>query len=137
MDKHNEKTRETIGAPDNFEQFWLEHSAQLLHNDEEYSKATGKYKMTTGADWLLFAIPVAVGVFLKDYLPIANELLNLLACVAAAFLSFLLCVWVKTVISGVPDLSAIEKRVKDEAREKWMAQRAASEEDKTVAPRRR
>ena len=104
---------------DRFEQYWLQNRKQLLKADNEYMKATGGYKMSSGADWLLFAIPVAVGIVLKDYLPVANEILNLLLCIVITVLCFIVCVWIKTLMIGRPDIAAIEAKVKQKAREQW------------------
>lgn len=104
---------------DRFEQYWLQNGKRLLKADSEYTRATGGYKMSSGADWLLFAIPVAVGVVLKDYLPVTNEMLNLLICIVITILCFIVCVWLKTLMIGRPNISAIEAKAKQKAREQW------------------
>ena len=104
---------------DRFKQYWLQNRKQLLKADNEYMKATGGYKMSSGADWLLFAIPVAVGIVLKDYLPVANEILNLLLCIVITVLCFIVCVWIKTLMIGRPDIAVLETKVKQKARVQW------------------
>ena len=39
---------------DKFEMLWLEKRKAILMGNEEYRKATEGYKMSSGADWLLF-----------------------------------------------------------------------------------
>ena len=106
-----------------FEKYWLENRKQILAADDAYSKAIGKYKITSGADWILWAIPIGVAMGVKDVIPIKNEMLNLLACIAVALLCYVLCVWIKTLMTGIPDLGLLESHVKEKTRQQWVRDR--------------
>ena len=65
-----------------FEALWSEQGYRLLREDEEYRRLADSYKMTTGGDFLLFGIPLLVGVVFMDMAPIERELLRWIACAA-------------------------------------------------------
>ncbi len=64
-----------------------------------YELCTMDYKMKSGADWILFGIPVVAGIVSFDYLPIEHELLKWLASAGITILCFAISVWIKEVIS--------------------------------------
>ena len=68
-----------------FESYWQKNRLQILKHNDSYNKATQGYKMTSGADYLLFGIPVATGIICIDYLPLQNEILKWI-CSAVDFL---------------------------------------------------
>ena len=43
-----------------FETFWKANRERILMSSDEYIKATSSYKLSSGADWLLFAIPISL-----------------------------------------------------------------------------
>ena len=85
---------------------------QLLAESEEYKQTLDGYKMKTGADWILFAIPVVAGIVTFNYIPIANELLRWLATVGVTVLVFAVCVFIKSTTIPGRTLEEIEKDVK-------------------------
>ncbi len=85
---------------------------QLLAESEEYKQTLDGYKMKTGADWILFAIPVVAGIVSFNYIPIANELLRWLATVGVTVLVFAVCVFIKSTTIPGRTLEEIEKDVK-------------------------
>ena len=94
------------------ELLWQRHRQHLLDKDAEYREAVGHYKMKTGADWLLFAIPVVADIVSISYIPIEHELLRWIASIGITVVVFVLCVFVKSLtIPGRP-LSEIEADVK-------------------------
>ena len=40
-----------------FEKYWKKNREQILSKNDRYVKAKNCFKMTSGADWLLFAFP--------------------------------------------------------------------------------
>lgn len=102
-----------------FEALWREQGYRLLREDEEYRQLSDSYKMTTGADFLLFGIPLLVGVVFMDMAPIEHELLRWLACAAVVVAVFVLCVWIKSVTSGAKSSAEVEKRIKDRCYERF------------------
>ncbi len=85
---------------------------QLLAENEEYKQTLDGYKMKTGADWILFAIPVVAGIVSFNYIPIANELLRWLASVGVTVMVFAVCVFIKSTTIPGRTLEEIEKDVK-------------------------
>ncbi len=94
------------------EELWMRNRKQLLAESEEYKQTLDGYKMKTGADWILFAIPVVAGIVSFNYIPIANELLRWLATVGVTVLVFAVCVFIKSTTIPGRTLEEIEKDVK-------------------------
>ena len=101
-----------------FEQYWREHREEVLSQREEYRRASENFKMKSGADWLLFAIPVVAGVISFDYIPFERELLKWLCCAVATVICFVVCIWIKSIIAGGPSPGEIEQKLKAEHRER-------------------
>ena len=99
-----------------FEEKWLEERERLLKNDDEYQKALSEYKMTSGSDWLLFAIPVVGGIVSMNYIRVESELLKLVLAAVFAAIAFVVCVYVKSLTVGSRPLSDIEKDIKERFR---------------------
>ncbi|MBR0489151.1 MAG: hypothetical protein IJJ68_02985 [Prevotella sp.] len=100
-----------------FEKIWRENRRNLLQNDAEWRQLQESYKMSSGADWLLFAIPVVAGIASFNYIPLTSEILKWLVSVAITIVCFALCVWIKTLISGTKSADEIERRIKEEFKE--------------------
>lgn len=105
-----------------FEDYWLANRERLLNEDAEYVRATNSFKITTGADWLLYGIPVVVGIAFMNYSGVKNEIANWLFSAALTIACFALCVVVKSIITDVPSIDSIEKRVKKANRDKLIGQ---------------
>lgn len=103
-----------------FETYWLQHRDAILANDGEYQDAKRNLQMRTGADWLLFAVPVVVGILCVNNLPIASELLRWVCSAVATVLSFAGCVWVKSLLTGDRALSEIEADLKERLRQQMI-----------------
>lgn len=102
-----------------FEEYWQKNRQNILKHNDSYNKATQGYKMTSGADYLLFGIPVATGIISIDYLPIQGEILKWACSAAITIVCFALCVWIKSVLTASESPSDIEERVKRATREIW------------------
>lgn len=116
-----------------FEQYWQKNRQNILQHNDCYKKATQGYKMTSGADYLLFGIPVATGIICIDYLPVQGEILKWACSAVITILCFALCVWIKSVLTASESPSDIEERVKKATRDIWekkMAEKEKEKEDK-------
>ena len=102
-----------------FDEYWKENKHRLLMEDDEYRKAVEGYSMTSGADWLLFGIPVAAGIVSVQFIPIAHEILKWLASVLVTIVVFALCVYVKSLSNPHRPLSDIEADVRKRHFEKY------------------
>lgn len=101
-----------------FEKYWHTNKQKLLNEHPAYRKAKDSYKMSSGADWLLYTIPVISGIMFMDYCTISHELLKWIASAAVTIICFVLCVWTKSLFSNNPSLSEIEKQVKKQLHDK-------------------
>ena len=99
-----------------FETLWHEQKKEILMANEEYRRILDSYKMNSGADWLLFAFPIVVAIVILEWSPTGRELVNWLIAAVAAIITFALCVWVKTLITGNRSLDEVEKEVKEQCR---------------------
>lgn len=105
-----------------FEEYWQANRERLLNEDAEYRRATSAFKVNSGADWLLYAIPVVAGIAFLNNSGMKNELANWLLSAAITIVCFALCVVVKSIITDVPSIDNIEKRVKKANRDKLIRQ---------------
>lgn len=99
-----------------FETYWKENRRHILNDNAEYRKAEEDLKLHSGADWLLFAIPVVVGVVVMNSIHIDGEILKWIASAVATIISFVVCVWVKSAISEVRTPDEIEREIKAKKR---------------------
>ena len=104
---------------DDFEMLWLAKRKELLAADDEYRKATEGYKMTSGADWLLFGTPVVAAIVFLDYSPLGNEWFNWLAGAAIAVVLFVVAVYIKSVVNGTRSPVEVEEEIKRRCREQY------------------
>ena len=106
---------------DKFEMLWLEKRKAILMGNEEYRKATEGYKMSSGADWLLFGKPIVAAIIVLDQSFFANEMLNWLLGAGVAAVLFVIAVAVKAYIIGVRPVSEIEDEIKQRCKEQFDA----------------
>lgn len=104
---------------DEFELLWLERRKRILAADEEYRMATDGYRMTSGADWLLFGMPVVAAILVLDMSFFSSELLNWVVSAAVAVVMFGGAVFVKSLITGGRSVSEIEADIKKRCREEY------------------
>lgn len=104
---------------DAFELYWQSHRHELLSKNQEYREIEESYKMRTGFDWLLWAVPLVCGIIAFKLVDGANEILNWLLSAAVVIVTFLLCVWTKATLSGHRSLSEVEEDVKKQAYEEF------------------
>lgn len=106
-----------------FEQFWQKHRMDILRKDADYLRANGAYRLSSGADWLLFGIPIAAGIVFMEWCPVVSEILKWLLGAVVTIVCFAVCVWVKSCISTTESASDIEKRLKEEHRRQMTSDR--------------
>lgn len=104
---------------DAFELYWQSHRREFLSKNQEYREIEESYKMRTGFDWLLWAVPLVCGILAFKLFAGANEILNWLLSAAVVIVTFLLCVWTKATLSGHRSLSEVEEDVKKQAYEEF------------------
>lgn len=96
------------------QQAWMRERKRLLSENKEYQQTLDGYKMKSGADWILFAIPVVAGIVSFNYIPITNELLRWVATVGVTILVFAICVFIKSITIPGRTLEEIEREVKEQ-----------------------
>lgn len=95
-----------------FEVLWQKNRKSLLNEDREWQQLQQSYKVSSGADMLLFGIPAVAGIVSFSYVPLSGELLKWIVSAVVTVLCFVLCVFVKSLFSPTLSASEIEKRVK-------------------------
>ncbi|MBR6263108.1 MAG: hypothetical protein IKR05_07815 [Prevotella sp.] len=103
-----------------FEEWWSVNKQRLLNENKEYRDAVSTYTMSSGADWLLFGIPVATGIICIQSIPISNELLRWLVCLIITVAVFAICVYVKSLSNPHRSISEIEEDVKRQSYEDYL-----------------
>ena len=76
-------------------------------------KPTGK---NSGADLILFGIPVVAGIVSINNVPLQNELLKWIVSAVITIVCFALSVWVKSLITGMVSPDEVEQRLKETKR---------------------
>lgn len=102
-----------------FERLWLENKHRLLNADREYRDMVDSYKMNSGADWLLFGIPVVAGIASFQAFAFDNELLRWLVSAVITVVAFAISAYVKSLIVGGKPVSDIEERIKKDSYKRY------------------
>lgn len=105
---------------EDFEQYWYTNKRRILNSDRRYLEAKENFSMSSGADWLLFAIPVVTGIVFMENVEISSEILLWLATAGVVIVCFVLCVFIKSQISDAPDLVSIEETIRKEYEQKFL-----------------
>ncbi len=106
-----------------FEEWWDANKQRLLNENEEYRNAVSTYGLSSGADWLLFGIPVATGILCIQNIPIANELLRWLASIIITVIVFAICVYVKSLSNPHRPIGDIEADVKRQSYKRYLMEK--------------
>ena len=69
--------------------------------------------MHSGADLILFGLPIVTGIVFMNNVRIGNEILLWLLSAVATVLAYVVCVWVKSMISGTGSPDEVERRIKE------------------------
>lgn len=104
---------------DEFDDWWIANKTWVLMEDREYREAVETYKMKSGADWLLFGIPLVAGIVSLNYLPIRHEVLKFLAAVAITIAVSVVCVYIKSLTNPHRAIADIEKDVRKRTLEEY------------------
>ena len=102
-----------------FDDWWTANKTWVLMEDREYREAVETYKMKSGADWLLFGIPLVAGIVSLNYLPIAHEILKFLAAVAITIVVSVVCVYIKSLTNPHRAIADIENDVRQRTFEEY------------------
>ena len=106
-----------------FEKYWKANRESILQKDEEYQHAKENFKMSSGADMLLFGIPIVAGIVFMNNVHLGNELLNWVASAAITIVCFAICVWIKSMMTGSGSPDEVEEKIKEIRlvnRAKWL-----------------
>lgn len=99
-----------------FEAYWKANRLTILAHSDEYRRAKEEFKVHSGADLILFGIPVVAGIVTMNNLTVQNELLRWLISAAVTILCFAASVWIKSMITGTVSPDEVEMRLKDAKR---------------------
>lgn len=96
-----------------FEEYWKTHRKEILDKDADYIRAKEEFKIHNGADFILFGLPVVVGIVFMNNIQLRSEILTWLASAAVTIVAFGVCVLVKSMITGVDSPDETEQRIKE------------------------
>ncbi|MBO4827074.1 MAG: hypothetical protein J5506_07570 [Prevotella sp.] len=102
-----------------FETWWKANRQQLLHQNSEYVERENSYKIRSGADLLIFALPVVAAILFLESGIIRHEMLNWLASAGVAIVTFLVSAFIKSQTLPGDSLYDIEQRIKAEYRKQF------------------
>lgn len=88
----------------------------ILEKNDEYRHAKENFKIHSGADLILFGIPVVAGIVSINNVPLQNELLKWIVSAVITIVCFALSVWVKSLITGTVSPDEVEQRLKEAKR---------------------
>lgn len=92
----------------------------ILEKNDEYRHAKENFKIHSGADLILFGIPVVAGIVSINNVPLQNELLKWIVSAVITIVCFALSVWVKSLITGMVSPDEVEQRLKETKRRKMV-----------------
>lgn len=95
-----------------FNSYWTENRERILQANADYVQAKDSFKMKSGADWLLWAIPVVVGILILENFTLLGELLRWVVSALATVVAFVVCVWVKSVTQGSRSPEEVEADIR-------------------------
>lgn len=99
-----------------FETYWKENRMTILEKNDEYRHAKENFKIHSGADLILFGIPVVAGIVSINNVPLQNELIKWIVSAVITIVCFALSVWVKSLITGTVSPDEVEQRLKETKR---------------------
>ena len=99
-----------------FETYCKENRMTILDKNDEYRHAKENFKIHSGADLILFGIPVVAGIVSINNVPLQNELLKWIVSAVITIVCFALSVWVKSLITGTVSPDEVEQRLKETKR---------------------
>ena len=99
-----------------FDTYWKENRMTILEKNDEYRHAKENFKIHSGADLILFGIPVVAGIVSINNVPLQNELLKWIVSAVITIVCFALSVWVKSLITGTVSPDEVEQRLKEAKR---------------------
>lgn len=99
-----------------FDTYWKENRMTILEKNDEYRNAKENFKIHSGADLILFGIPVVAGIVSINNVPLQNELLKWIVSAVITIVCFALSVWVKSLITGTVSPDEVEQRLKETKR---------------------
>ncbi len=102
-----------------FEEIWNKKKSEILLKDKEYNETLDSYKMNGSTGILMFVIPVAAGLIFMNKVNIGHEIMKWVAGAVVTMVTFVVCVWIKSMFTGGKSLSEIEKRIKKEQYERY------------------
>lgn len=103
-----------------FDTYWKENRMTILEKNDEYRHAKENFKIHSGADLILFGIPVVAGIVSINNVPLQNELLKWIVSSVITIVCFALSVWVKSLITGMVSPDEVEQRLKETKRRKMV-----------------
>lgn len=103
-----------------FEDYWRMNRNTILGNDKSYLEAKANFKMHSGADWILFGIPIVAGIVFMNNTPFHNELFSWVASAVVTILSYAICVWLKSIITGTKSPDETEREIKEEMKKRML-----------------
>lgn len=100
--------------PKDFEDYWKANEQRLLDCAppllREERKENGK--MNTMGDWLLFLVPLFVGIGFMNTGVIKSEMLNLVVGLVIVVLCFVLAMMVRPYVTGKRNITEIDEDIK-------------------------
>jgi len=113
-----------------FKEYWNTNRDRLLREDPEYDEALKSYGMKSGADWILFGIPVVAGIVAMQMLPVQHELLRFALSVVITIVAFVISVFVKSATSPHRALSDIENDIRERVYSEWKKEKLNTKQKK-------
>ena len=97
-----------------FNDWWKENRRDILQTDKAYKERENSYKIKSGADLLLFAIPALAGIIFLESGLVKHEMLNWLASAAVVIVTFLVSAFIKSQMIPGDSLYDIEQRIRQQ-----------------------
>ena len=97
-----------------FEEFWTAHSKQLIDKAPKHFKdeRNSNLGMNTIGDWLVWIVPVAVGIWLKDYKFVSSGVINFLILLGICVVCVVVSQMIRPYVTGKRSVAEIDNEIK-------------------------
>ena len=114
----NHRTKQKLMIEKTFEKKWADNRQRLLQEDEEYQRILRSYRKHNWADALVAPAALIGSMEFVAWLGVKSQVLNFVTSLVLAIVFFFVSLYFKAVRVSRKTLDEVERRIKEEYRQK-------------------
>lgn len=118
IDLLNHRTKQKLMIEKTFEKIWADNRQRLLQEDEEYQRILRSYRKHNWADALVAPAALIGSMEFVAWLGVKSQVLNFVISLVLAIVFFFVFLYFKAVRVSRKTLDEVERRIKEEYRQK-------------------